>query len=91
VAFDYVRASVLRRENNFYGETEIFDTVSSAGEGSTFGLEDGSMGNMLTQRGFELVSLHTPANLETEYLTADDATLLGRIAGTHCVVVASVS
>jgi methyltransferase (TIGR00027 family) len=90
VAFDYVRASVLRRENKFYGEKEIFETVSAAGEGWTFSLEDDTIDDFLAQRGFKLVSLHTPVDLEREYLTADDGTLFGHINGTHCLVVASV-
>lgn len=90
VAFDYVRASVLRGENKYYGEREIFETVSSAGEGWTFGIEDGAIEDFLDQRGFELVSFQTPADLEREYLLAEDGTLFGRINGTHCVVVASV-
>jgi methyltransferase (TIGR00027 family) len=90
VAFDYVRASVLRRENKFYGEKQIFDTVSAAGEGWTFSLEDETIEDFLAQRGFKLASLHTPVDLERDYLTADDGTLFGRINGTHCLVVASV-
>jgi methyltransferase (TIGR00027 family) len=90
VAFDYIYASVLRRENKFYGEKEIFDTVSRAGEGWTFGVEQGEIEGFLSERGFELVSHHTPSDLERAYLTADDGALLRRINGTHCIVIASV-
>jgi methyltransferase (TIGR00027 family) len=47
VVFDYIYASVLRRENRFYGEREIFETVARAGEGWTFGLEDGGVESFL--------------------------------------------
>jgi methyltransferase (TIGR00027 family) len=88
VAFDYIYASVLRRENRYYGEKEIFDTVSKAGEGWTFGIEEGAIGGFLAERGFGLLSHHTPSELEKRYLVADDGTLFGRINGTHCLAIA---
>ena len=91
VAFDYVYASVLRRENKFYGEKEIFETVSRAGEGWTFGIEDSAIERFLSERGFKMISHHTPSDLEKAYLTADDGTRFGRINGTHCIVIASVA
>jgi methyltransferase (TIGR00027 family) len=91
VAFDYIYASVLRRENKFYGEKAIFETVSRAGEGWTFGIEDGAIERFLSERGFKMISHHTPSELEKAYLTADDGTPFGRINGTHCIVTASVA
>jgi len=90
VAFDYIYASVLRRENRYYGEQGIFETVSKTGEGWTFGLEDGEIEPFLSERGFEIVAHYTPPELEKLYLTAEDGTLHGRVNGTHCIVVASV-
>jgi methyltransferase (TIGR00027 family) len=90
VAFDYVYASVLRGENMFFGEREIYETVSSAGEGWTFGIEDGTIDDFLTQRGFKLMAHYIPSDLEKTYLIADDGTRFGRINGTHCIVTASV-
>lgn len=91
VAFDYIYASVLRRQNRYYGEKEIFDTVSKAGEGWTFGIEEGAIGGFLAERGFELLSHYTPSELEKRYLMADDGTLFGRINGTHCLAIAQRS
>ena len=90
VAFDYIYASVLRRENKFYGEREIYRTVSRVGEGWTFGIEEGTIEDFLTQRGFRLITHHTPSDLEKAYLTAGDGTRFGRVNGTHCIVTASV-
>jgi methyltransferase (TIGR00027 family) len=89
VTFDYIYASVLRRENRFYGEREIFETVSRAGEGWTFGIEEGAIKHFLSERGFKMISHHTPSELEETYLTAG-GTRFGRINGTHCIVTASV-
>jgi methyltransferase (TIGR00027 family) len=90
VAFDYVRASVLRRENTLYGETGSYDRVARAGERWTFGIEDGEIEEFLAERGFKLLSYHTPDDLETAYLTAQDGTKFGRINETHCIVIAEV-
>ena len=90
VIFDYIYASVLRRENRYYGEREIFETVSRAGEGWTWGLENGEAESFLAQRGFRLVAHHTPEQLQKKHLTAEDVTPPGRINGTHCIAVAEV-
>jgi methyltransferase (TIGR00027 family) len=90
VAFDYVRASVLRYENTLYGEKDIRGTVARAEEGWIFGIEDGMIKRFLAERGFKLLSHYMPSDLEAAYLTAEDGTKLGRINETHCIVIAEV-
>lgn len=90
VVFDYIYAAVLRRENRYYGERGIYNRVASAGEGWTFGLEDGAIRSFLAARGFECIAHYTPSQLENMYLTAEDGTLHGRVNGTHAIVIASV-
>jgi methyltransferase (TIGR00027 family) len=90
VVFDYVRASVLRYENTLYGEKDIRGTVARAEEGWIFGIEDGTIGGFLAERGFKLLSHYTPPDLEAAYLTAEDGTKFGRINETHCIVIAGV-
>ena len=90
VTFDYLMGSVLRQENKFYGEKEIFDTVSQAGEGWTFGIEEGEIEEFLSKRGFRMISHYTPSELEQRYFTTEDGSILRRINGTHCVVQAEV-
>ncbi len=90
VAFDYVRASVLRRENTLYGEKGGYDRVAQAGERWMFGIEDGAIGRFLAERGFKLLSHYMPSDLEATYLTAADGTSLRRINETHCIVTAEV-
>lgn len=85
-----VYASVLRQENRFYGEREIFKTVSSAGEGWKFGLEEGETELFLAARGFEMLAHYTPPELEKLYLTGEDGALHGRVNGTHCIALATV-
>jgi methyltransferase (TIGR00027 family) len=88
--FDYVYGSVLRRENSLYGEKEIFDTVSRAGEGWTFGIENGQIGEFLTERGFKLIAHYSATDLESKYFQQSDGNLVRRINGTHCIVQAGV-
>jgi len=88
IVFDYVYASVLRGEEQYYGERQIRRRVSKAGEGWTFGIEDGGIDVYLADRGLRLVEHHTAADLEKEYLTADDGRIFGRINGTHAIAVA---
>jgi methyltransferase (TIGR00027 family) len=90
VAFDYVRASVLRYENTLYGEKEVRGTVARAEEGWIFGIEDGAIEGFLAERGLKLLSHYMPSNLEAAYLTADDGAKFGRINETHCIVIAGV-
>jgi methyltransferase (TIGR00027 family) len=90
VVFDYVRASVLRYENSLYGEKEIRGTVARAEEGWIFGIEDDAIEEFLAERGFKLLSHHTPSDLEAAYLTAEDGTKFGRINETHCIVIAEI-
>jgi methyltransferase (TIGR00027 family) len=91
VVFDYIFASVLRQEHKFYGEKEIFDTVSRAGEEWTFGIEAGEIDAYLTARGFKSGSHYTPAELEGKYFKDQDGKILRRINGTHCIVQAVVA
>jgi len=91
VAFDYIYTSVLRQENKFYGEKEIFDTVSQAGEGWTFGIEEGEIEEYLSEHGFRMMSHYTPSELEERYFGADGENVFRRINGTHCIVQAEVA
>jgi methyltransferase (TIGR00027 family) len=90
VVFDYVRGSVLRRENTLYGEKGSYDRVARAGERWTFGIEDGAIEGFLAERGLKLLSHYTPSDLEAAYLTVEDGTKFGRINETHCIVIAGV-
>ncbi len=90
IVFDYVRASVLRRENTLYGEAAIHKTVFNTGEEWRFGIEDGAIESYLSEHGFKLTAHYSPGELQKKYLTADDGTTCGRINETHCIVIATV-
>jgi len=90
VVFDYVRGSVLRRENTLYGEKGGYDRVARAGERWTFGIEDGAIERFLATRGLKLLAHHAPSDLVAAYFTAEDGTKLARINETHCIVIAGI-
>lgn len=90
LVFDYVLASVLRREHNLHGEQEIYETVSRTGEEWTFGIEADAVDRFLTGRGFKLDVHYTPEELSRKYLTYPDGRAFGHINGTHCIASALV-
>jgi methyltransferase (TIGR00027 family) len=56
VVFDYIYAGVLRQENKYYGEKDIFKTVAKAGEAWSFALEEGEIESFLRKYDFNLKS-----------------------------------
>ncbi|MBN1176444.1 MAG: SAM-dependent methyltransferase [Dehalococcoidales bacterium] len=90
VLFDYVLASVLRRENTLYGESSVRRMVSKGGEKWVFGIEEGTAEAFLVKNGFRLVGHYTPTELRQKFLTAGDGKAFGRINETHCIAHAAV-
>jgi len=88
IVFDYVRASVLRRENTLYAEAELVRSVAQAGEKWQFGIEPDEIASFTGDHGF-IVSDHKCAQeLETTYFQKSDGQRVGRVNGTHCIVTA---
>lgn len=85
VVFDYIYASVLRRENSCYGEKSIYGKVNSVNEAWQFGIENGGVEGFAKSFGFTLVRNLTPADLERTYFTDNDNNPTGRVNGTHCI------
>ncbi|MBI9051126.1 MAG: SAM-dependent methyltransferase [Anaerolineaceae bacterium] len=90
VVFDYIYASVLRQENQRFGEEGGYEMVSRVGETWCFGLEEGAVEVFLSERGFDCAAHYKPDDLERLYMTRADGSLYGRINGTHCIVQAVV-
>ncbi len=88
VVFDYVLASVLRKENRYYGEQNIYRKVETVNESWTFGLENGEVREFVGRFGFELVENMNVEDLEKRYFTDQKGNLVARINGTHCVAYA---
>ena len=86
IVFDYIYAGVLRKENKFYGEGEIFKTVSQAGEEWTFAIEEGGIEQFLGRYGFSLVDQSDKQKLEDKYFRNSLGLVVGKINGTHAIV-----
>jgi methyltransferase (TIGR00027 family) len=88
VVFDYIYSSVLKHEGRYYGEFELQKNVIDAGEPWTFGFEEGKVGRYLLDHGFNIEEEYNTGILEKRYFTSYDGTLLGRVNGTHSIVLA---
>ena len=87
VVFDYIYAGVLRKENKYYGEGEIFKTVAQVGEEWTFALEEGEVERFLSRYGFLLKDHSDTQKLEDRYFRNSKGLIVGKINGTHAIVI----
>jgi methyltransferase (TIGR00027 family) len=88
VVFDYIYASVLRKEGIYYGETGIVQTVSGAGEQWHFGIEKGQIEQFLARYAMQLINHKDAKDLEQAYFSDSNGKIIGRVNGTHCLVTA---
>ena len=86
--FDYIYAGVLREENRYYGERDIFRTVSKAGEAWTFALEKGAIEDFLLRYGFTLKNHSNAQDLEARFFKNQERKIVGKVNGTHSIVTA---
>ena len=86
LVFDYVYAGVLRQENKYYGEEDIFKSVAKAGEAWSFALEEGEIEDFLHKFDFKLKDHSNSQELEKRYFKNQQGRIVGRINGTHSIV-----
>jgi methyltransferase (TIGR00027 family) len=86
IAFDYIYAGVLRRENKYYGEREFsLKTLAKVGEEWTFALEEGEVELFLSRYGFSLKDHSGKPELEDRYFKNSDGAIVGKINGTGAI------
>ncbi|MBN2412681.1 class I SAM-dependent methyltransferase [candidate division KSB1 bacterium] len=90
VVFDYLYSSVLRKENKYYGEAEIYNKVNKTREAWTFGIEEGKIGEFLDSQNLQLLEHYDAAALEEKYFKAKNGERIGRVNGTHNIVLAEI-
>jgi len=88
VVFDYIYASVLRRENIYYGEKNIYEKVNSVHESWLFGIEKGEIQNFLNKHKLKLREHFDSDDLERRYFSQSYGKIVGKVNGTHCIVLA---
>lgn len=86
VVFDYVYASVLRREELYEGERQIVESVAKAGEGWQFGIERGAVEQFLSTYDWRLCDQSDAGRLEQMYFKEESGKIIGQVNGTHCLV-----
>lgn len=86
IVFDYIYAGVLRQENKYYGEKDIFKTVAKAGEAWSFALEEGAIEEFLQKYDFTLKNHSNAQALEERYFKNKAEHIVGKINGTHAIV-----
>lgn len=87
VVFDYVYASVLRREDTYTDERKISKMVSVFGEKWSFGIERGEAGNFLSKHGFMLRDEADSRTLEKRYFSLSGKKRI-HVHETHSIVTA---
>lgn len=90
IVFDYIFKSMAEGKCDYYGARESSRYVAKRGEPYTFGIEQGTVKEFLTARGFRLISEFTQEMLERTYLTRNDGSVAGRVYGYTNIVHALV-
>jgi methyltransferase (TIGR00027 family) len=90
VVFDYIYASVLRRELKYYGESAIYTRVKKDKEQWTFGIEEGGIENYLSTFKFDLIDHLDSNNIEKKYFHDSSGNSIIKVNGTHCIVLAKI-
>ncbi|MCU0473784.1 MAG: SAM-dependent methyltransferase [Bacteroidales bacterium] len=88
IVFDYVYASVLRKELKYYGEGAIYQRVTKDNEKWTFGIEEGGIESFLKSYNFSLLEHLDSKVIEKKYFTNESGNLITKVNGTHCIVLA---
>ena len=86
IVFDYIYGGVLRKENKYYGEKDIYKTVAQVGEEWTFALEGSEVDPFLHKHGFRIKDQCGTQELEERYFRNSRGLIIGKINGTHAIV-----
>jgi methyltransferase (TIGR00027 family) len=90
VVFDYIYSSVLQGNGRYFGEENMRKKVADAGEPWGFGFDEGKVGGFLRENGFSLLEECNSDVLDQRYFTGEDGSKIGRVNGTHSIVLAEV-
>jgi len=87
IVFDYIHASVLRKENKYYGEKKIYNTVAQVGEEWTFALEESQVEQFLGKYGFRKKDHNSAHELEEKFFRNKQGSIVGKVNGTHAIFI----
>jgi methyltransferase (TIGR00027 family) len=86
VVFDYIYGGVLRRENKYYGEKDMYKKVAKVGEEWIFALEENEAEHFLSKYGFLVKDYSSSNELEDRYFRDSRGHIVGKVNGTHAIV-----
>ena len=86
VIFDYIYASVLRKENIYHGENSIYEKMNSINESWLFGIEKGEIEIFLKKYNLKLIENLNSQDLEKKFFKDKNGNIITKINGTHCIV-----
>jgi len=88
VVFDYIYTSVLRGENLYYGESEVYKGVNKQNEPWSFGIEKGEIESFLRDRNLSLIQNLNSGDLEKEFFKDEHGNIIAKINGVRCIAYA---
>ncbi len=90
ICFDYLMKAPDMATR--YGVKEVFEAWRTAysGEPVRFGVEEGTIGTFLSERGYHLVEHLTPGDLERRFIRKQDGSSAGRVVALFGLVRAQV-
>lgn len=91
VLFDYLYASVLRHEGRYYGEEDMHKNVEDVGEPWGFGIEEGEVEAYLSEKNLSISEELDSVEIERRYFTNEEGEIVGRVNGTHSIVLATLT
>ncbi len=90
VLFDYLFSSVLRREERYYGEEGMHKEVEGVGEPWMFGIAEDGVEAFLGKYRLRLIEELNGTELDRRYFTDESGKLVGRVNGTHSIVLSEI-
>jgi len=89
IVFDYIYSSVLRGENLYYGESEVYNGVKDRNEPWCFGIEEGEIESFLENKNLLLIQNLNSKDLERDYFE-ENGKILSKVNGTHAIAHAKI-
>jgi methyltransferase (TIGR00027 family) len=89
IVFDHIYTSVIRRENLYEGEQEIYQKVAVSGECFNFGIEKGHADEFLNTYGFAVEKIMDADALDEMFFRDTQGKHVGHVNKTHCIVTAT--
>lgn len=89
MVFDFVKASVVRREASYAGAEAMTKSLSKYNEEFHFGMEPEEVGAYLSKYAYQPLEVLESGAIEARYFRNVSGGLPGKVSETHCLVTAT--